>query len=334
MKELETLVRAEATRQLPAADSCPGRVLVSDGSTWTCGRDADSFADLECTTPGEVATYTGAGWGCAAPPRSPWAEVGTTVSYPGVVVAGTATSAVTLEVAGSLGARGLLLGPEPVERRIPIQAGSSRATIQRAIDSVGKYIPGGTKIFLEFEAGTFTLDGPIRFQGFFGGGVIFIRGSDLPGGTHATQSTVLNSFGAGGPANVISIEGSDVRVEIDNIRVQLLDGPGQHYGVVASHSKYLSLTSCSFSVNGTTESRGLGFLQTAGVVDRCAFEGGQFAIVAATSVVSVSGSSADANNLPGIGIRADNAAFVGTNGNAPLGSQANSVAAGSQLLGP
>ena len=84
-------------------------------------------------------------------------------------------------------------------RTVTIPAGSTLAQAQAIIDGIGSYIPSDQLVTIQFENGTYTWNGSLYIQNFYGGGGIYIQGDrnetdhDV---LHSTQEVYLDFSGA------------------------------------------------------------------------------------------------------------------------------------------
>jgi hypothetical protein len=95
-----------------------------------------------------------------------------------------------------------------------------RATIQSMIDDVGKYIPYGTSLVFRFNPGTYVLDGSLTFDGYYGGGFLFVTGNtDEPDANtlHTTQQVTIDVVSAS--TSGLVFRGNNVSVQVRNFRV-------------------------------------------------------------------------------------------------------------------
>lgn len=94
--------------------------------------------------------------------------------------------------------------------------------VQALIDGAGKYIPTGVTLAFQFSDGTHNFDEPLNFEGFYGGGLVYIRSSDTSTSVYRTQAATLDFSGLG---SFYPIRFSNVSCEIRvfNLRF-ILDG--------------------------------------------------------------------------------------------------------------
>lgn len=90
---------------------------------------------------------------------------------------------------------------------INIDNSMSVDSINGIINSVSKYVPYGSSLIFQFADGTYTLTSPLYFNGFFGGGDIYILGNSSDNSLSTTKAVYLDFTTDG--TNGIDIRNND-----------------------------------------------------------------------------------------------------------------------------
>ena len=139
--------------------------------------------------------------------------------------AGTCSTSNNISVSGLFTAAGGLtsgtvsLAPETT-RTINLTNSMSADAIQTAIDAVGKHVPYGVTVTLQFADGTYTLSHQLTVQGFYGGGKILVPGNPAESATLHTNQAVFLNFSAQ-DCNGIVAYGNSATVEIDFLKIMV-----------------------------------------------------------------------------------------------------------------
>jgi hypothetical protein len=133
---------------------------------------------------------------------------------------------------------------------VAIAAGSEHATIQAQINAVPKYIPTGVTVTFQFATGTYMLSETLEWRGFFGGGLLIIRGN-----TAAPEPAVQDVFltfpvGRDG----VRILSNTVYTQVTHLHIRTEDSSTGQRGFLAGWSTNVELGSSFIESTGTTSS--------------------------------------------------------------------------------
>lgn len=208
-------------------------------------------------------------------------------------------------------------------RTINLDDSMTVTEIQELINDVGRNIPAGVVITLQFANGDYTLTSPLYFNGFYGGGQILVQGNTSETDAnilHTTQDVVLDFTTSVG----FSIDGNKVKLLFQNLRIEV---------ITALQCMFFSSTGggdnrvqyCYCLVGGTTGNGAGVFTQRGSVVQivKTYFTGGLGAIWGLVNSQIYSSGNDDTGTLPLYGLRSDGNTVLGKDGTQPSGSTAN-----------
>jgi hypothetical protein len=93
------------------------------------------------------------------------------------------------------------------------------AQMQAAIDDVPKLVPWNVGITFEFADGTYVMDAPLSFSGFYGNGSLNILGTaNQPSGPYSGQTAILDFTSVAG--NGIQVHRNAVQVIVRHLKVR------------------------------------------------------------------------------------------------------------------
>jgi len=125
----------------------------------------------------------------------------------------------------------------------------SYATIQNKISSYNRFVPADRYIVVQFGDGEYFFTNAIVFEGFYGGGTIYVRGNQSETGiAHTNQAVIFTSTNYNG--NCLELKRNSVGFEVDRIKFQVYNNsaPATNYnaGVWAlRNSDYILVQGCS-----------------------------------------------------------------------------------------
>jgi len=135
---------------------------------------------------------------------------------------------------GGLLTNASLLSWEPTSRTINLTTNDTTSEIQAKIDAVGRHIPRDVVITFQFADGTYSLTGPLTWEGFHGGGRIEIKGNtDEADATslHTNQNVFLHFSGQ--YCDGIRLEDSTVAFTVRNLKIEILTTSTKKYCIYA-----------------------------------------------------------------------------------------------------
>jgi hypothetical protein len=145
---------------------------------------------------------------------------------------------------GAMSVGGMSMVPETT-RTISLASSMTADQIQAAINSIGRHIPFGVSVTLQFADGTYLLNHALTIGGFWGGGCIEVLGSPIdaaPDYLHTSQLVALdfsaqNSHGLVFEGNGVSVivQGLKVRVKTDSTSDCALHIRGTYVQVESSY---------------------------------------------------------------------------------------------------
>lgn len=239
---------------------------------------------------------------------------------------------IVFDASGSINTKCLVqnFGPiscEMADRTINFNNTMTTAEMQTLIDGVGRYINAGVTIIFQFADGTYTIaaDG-LTWEGFIGGGAIFIQGNTGEANAedlHTTQSVYLDHSASNGPvvlANLctpfVYIRNLKVKTKSDAswndicIKIQRCSNAGVRYNCVGT---------------GTTQGGGIWVIETPVVhVQENYIDNLQKGIIAQNATVC-SYINDDTGTSPAYGLNARYAGTIGKYSTQPAGSTANEL---------
>lgn len=138
--------------------------------------------------------------------------------------------------------------PVGADYTVNLDASMAYAEMQALIDDIERYISARhgdsqpSTVTVQFADGTYALGGEeLRFNGFFGGGILKIQGNTGESGKHENQAVVLQSSSAGAVVSFRGVQG--VWTTMSNIRVESTAGHGVF---VAFCGAGITLRGCAF----------------------------------------------------------------------------------------
>jgi hypothetical protein len=136
-------------------------------------------------------------------------------------------------------------------RTINLSSSMTVADMQTQIDGIGKYIPSGSSVTVQFADGTYTINNTLRFQGFFGGGDLNIVGNlTETTSSHSNQAVILDATSVQDVV-LVNIENCRLKTTVDRIQFKINSsslGPSQAYSCIKStNSDALNINSSYFS---------------------------------------------------------------------------------------
>ena len=219
------------------------------------------------------------------------------------------------------------LGVELTSRTINFTTVDTATTAQAKIDAVGRYIPYGTTITFQFADGTCTLSAELHWNGFYGGGNLYIYGntSETNATTlHTTQSVILDFDGQS--CNGIVVAGCFVNVYIRNFKV-MVNTSAWKVGIKVIRCPY-AIVNYNY-VTGTSTAAGEGINANSGtdLVCKSNYVSNTYMGLVSDQVSMLhSNNNDDTGTSPAYGLFANYTSIIGKEGTQPAGSVANESA--------
>jgi len=208
-------------------------------------------------------------------------------------------------------------------RTVSLNNSMTATEIQDEIDAVGSYIPDGATITFQFADGTYNLDSALSFQGFYGGGQIYIQGNTgETSGLHTNQSVHLNFNNSSNGIYAVNNSGISL-VYIRFLRVTVQNG---YSGILAQREGhfriYYNYVTCGNTTNGANTAlyalQGSRVIFSNNYVSNCFY-----GIRAHQNSIVDSTNNDDTGTQPRYGLGATRTSVVGKNGTQPAGGIAN-----------
>lgn len=224
----------------------------------------------------------------------------------------------------------MALETEIESRTINFDNTMTRDEIQAVISGIGKHIPGGVVITIQFADGTYTLDDWLVFAGFIGNGQIKVQGNrneDNANDKHTTQQVFLDFSGQ--VCDGLVAGGSLTSIEFYNLKVKILDSAAEHFCFHSFEPSSIRIWyNYAFS---TGNSRSIGFHSHYGSVQRvqkCVAGKLKYGIEADVCGQTYSCDNIDngVNDRPVIGLHALANGVIGKAFGQPVGNTQNELA--------
>jgi len=157
--------------------------------------------------------------------------------------------------------------------------------IQVLIDAQPRYIPHGKALTFQFTDGTYVLSTGLAFDGFYGGGTVYIQGNPSERGLHTNQAVFLDFSGQ--DCHGINIFGCNMRyMGVRNLKIKVKTD-FQYRQPVYVYTSFGARILYNYCL-GTSTMKGYGiyFNQSIGYVGECYVENMRRGITAYNSRVS------------------------------------------------
>lgn len=215
---------------------------------------------------------------------------------------------------------------------IELYSTDSVAEMQAKIDNAPHYLPHNKSLYFTFASNTtYSLTGSLVFDGFFGGGALYIRGNDSETGANTKHSTQQNHLTWSTPAQGIQILNNTCYLQIRNLKITANCGTSSNYsaimvlnnpGWVYIHANYL--------ITSLTTGNGYGVQLNGGVrayVRRNYFSQGFAGVHGAAVGYGFVYDNDDIGNMPDYGVTSYNGSLLGVRDSIINGSMADNKAA-------
>lgn len=224
-----------------------------------------------------------------------------------------------------------LLTFEPVSRTVTLPGPTNAAAVQAVIDGIGKYIPYGTTITVQYQDGTYTNSARHSYDGFYGGGYLYVQGNAGDAATTNTAQSVTLDM-SGGSSSGLYFQDNTVSIIIYRLHVKVSNSSGVSCLRIQNCSMWVASYYNYFEGSNIANGYGLYALYSPAVyVYNCLFNNLKYAEYSYLSRL-YSESSDVTGTTPDYGLHAANAATIGTNGIAPRGSTANTLTGGGGVI--
>ena len=152
----------------------------------------------------------------------------------------------------------------------------STAEIQEEIDAVRKYVPYPNNVFFQFSNGVYTLTSRLYFQGFYGGGHIYVQGDTTESGLISSTRRVVLDFSSGDRPG-LSIRDNECQIIVRDLKIlcktDSAPETGDYYSPISyARTSYGRVEYCALwgtatnSGDGLNVSRGTQVASTSNVV--------------------------------------------------------------------
>jgi len=207
-------------------------------------------------------------------------------------------------------------------RTINLDNSMTTLEIQTEIDAIGKFIPKGVNITIQFANGTYNLDASILVTGFYGAGTLNVYGDSSQTGLRTDQSVHLNFSGEA--INGILITGNILGVtRFSHCKVTVDDG---YQCVMLVQNTMLYTFSNYLITTGKTSGSSIGYYIIANgstqVFDNY-LSGMFYGIISTHCSFIYSTNNDDTGTQPNYGMVASIGGVIGKAGTQPSGSTAN-----------
>jgi len=196
--------------------------------------------------------------------------------------------------------------------------------IQAQIDGIGKYIPYGVTVTLQFGDGSYTLNHELQLNDFYGGGTLRLQGNTAESGLHTNQAVTLDFHGQS--SSGIVVNGCSLEVLVSNMKIIVNTSTTTTYAVRGANSSYLYVNGCYLL--GTDPTYGNLAYQTAGGFQRVVdtyISNAQYGLAACYGATLLSMNNASTGTTPAIVLYACQGGTIGRAGSQPVGTQVDST---------
>ncbi len=208
---------------------------------------------------------------------------------------------------------------------VNLNSSMTTAQIQALIDAVPAYIPYGVSVTFQFADGTYTLDAPLYFRGFYGGGSIYIQGNPSDASASETKAVTLDFSGTG--TNGVYALNTSVILYTRYLRIKVSSAGG--YGAIRSAGCPGRIRVHYCSLMGTATTNGYGVICSATpMVDviGCFVAGVLYGFHSAYGGFFLSeNNDAPTGNKPGYGLAASRGGVIAKSGTQPSGATADEI---------
>jgi hypothetical protein len=224
---------------------------------------------------------------------------------------------------------------ELVSRTISLTTNDTETTIQAALDGIGRYIPFGVSVTVQFPeaAKTYALSSGLSLGGFYGGGQININGHANASGLRTNQNTHLDGSAIVASGSTLVIYNSTVVVRINDLKVTCPNNVAG-YGIRVQSCMAQSWVDGCYVLQGTKNANMYGVIGTFApyvqVSDNYFENMGHGVSSWGSRVYSINND--DNGTAPTYGLSAGLAGTIGKLGTQPAGSTAGELVAGGGVI--
>jgi hypothetical protein len=194
----------------------------------------------------------------------------------------------------------------------------SATEIQNEIDGATRFIPAGHNLVFQFADGSYSLSDTLTFDGFCGGGQLFIQGNDSESGLHTNQAVDLD-FSASNVDGIVVQNSKCGDVQVKNIKIQF-DSANGNDGIRLSTSTF-EVFGCYLLGNSDADGNGIIVYRALCRINNTYVSNMNNGIIARYTQIT-SDNNDDTGTLPTYGLFAI-AATIKKAGTQPSGSTAN-----------
>jgi hypothetical protein len=191
-----------------------------------------------------------------------------------------------------------------------LNSSMSVSEMQAVIDGVDKYIPNGRIITFQFADGTYNIGTKLTFQGFYGGGRVYIYGNTSETDAtvlHTSQQVYINGSTIADNDGVIRIYENSCFFIVRNLKFQCSATTAHTCIIGTINSRPVDVRYCYLfgSTGGTNNTKGVGYSggDTGGVTNTYV-SNTRYGIVAGQNSVVQSNGNDDTGTAPNYGLSA------------------------------
>jgi len=214
---------------------------------------------------------------------------------------------------------------ETVTRTINVDNGMSTAEIQAEIDNLGRNILAGVTVTVQFADGTYTLTDALNITGFYGGGILEMKGNAADN-TLSTTKAVYLDFGGQVCEGFNLFANTVAAINVNFFKIRVNTGSSNMFGIKSSRvSGFLIANANYFLGTGTAYGYGTYVSVGKGLIINCYFYNIKIG-VGSVYVGDVRSQNNDdvAAIPPAYGLHADGG-LIFKKGTQPAGSVANEL---------
>jgi hypothetical protein len=159
--------------------------------------------------------------------------------------------------AGGFTAGTVSIGPETT-RTINVDSSMNADLIQTAIKGIGKHIPSGKTVTIQFADGTYTMNHRLSVAGFYGGGEITLLGNptQIAADTLRTDQSVYLDFSAQDSDGILIGE-NGIQVSVDGLKIKVKSDASYHSPIYVMETPYVNVQNCYLLGNSTAQGYGI-----------------------------------------------------------------------------
>lgn len=193
----------------------------------------------------------------------------------------------------------------------------------RVNNALHKHFKYGRSIIVQFADGTYNLDAPLSFDGYYGGGKLFLLGNAADNSLGVAKNVFLN-FNNG--TDGIRCRGNSIYIDVYYMKIRVQTAKNSR-GVYFENCAYVRTRYNYLLGTGTGDGRGI-------EADGCSFvsvrdtyvDNIKYGIASSGSrLLSINNDDNPAGTTPLYGLLAESAGTIGKSGTQPAGSTANEL---------